>query len=48
MSFGLWARMGRRNCVLDDGGPEVLSDIAMAINFGTKVAINWLHVNDND
>jgi len=28
--------------------PAVLSDIAMATNFGTKIAINWLCVNDND
>ena len=32
--FGLWARMGRRNHVLD-GGPAVLRDVAMATNFGT-------------
>jgi len=29
-------------------GREVLRDIAMATNFGTKIAINWLCVNDND
>jgi len=40
MSFGLWAQMGRRNHVLD-GGPEVLRDVAMAINFGT-ICSNWL------
>jgi len=34
MPFGLWARMGRRNHVLD-GGPEVLRDVAMTTNFGT-------------
>jgi len=38
MPFGLWVRMGRRNHVLD-GGPAVLRDIAMATNFGTKIAI---------
>jgi len=35
MPFGLWARMGPRNHVLD-GGPEVLRDVAMATNFGTQ------------
>jgi len=39
MPFGLWARMGRRNHLLD-GGPEVLRDVAMATNFGTRIAIN--------
>jgi len=29
---GLWARMGRRNHMLD-GGPEVLRDVAMATIF---------------
>ena len=38
MRFGLWALMGPRNPVLD-GGPEVLRDVAMATNFGTKIAI---------
>ena len=38
MPFGLWARMGPRNHVVD-GGPEVLRDLAMATNFGTKIAI---------
>jgi len=38
MPFGLWARMGLRNHVLD-GGPAVLRDIAMATNFGTQFAI---------
>jgi len=47
MSFGLWARMGRRNHVLD-GRPVVLRDVAMATNFGTKIAINWLCVNDSN
>jgi len=26
----------------------VLRDIAMATNFGTKIAINWLCLNDSD
>ena len=47
MPFELWAMMGRRNHVLD-GGPEVLRDVAMATNFGSKIAINWLYVNDSD
>ena len=47
MQFGLWARMDRRNRVLD-GDPEVLMDIAVATNFGTKIAIDWLCVNDSD
>jgi len=38
MLFGLWAQTDRRNHVLD-GGPEVLRDIAMAINFGTQFAV---------
>jgi len=25
-----------------DGGPEVLRNVAMATNFGIKIAINWL------
>jgi len=45
MPFGLGARIGRRYHVLD-GGPAVLRDVAMATNFGTKIAINWLCVND--
>jgi len=45
MLFGLWARMGRRNHVLD-GGPQVLRDFAMATNFVAKIAIKWLCVND--
>jgi len=36
--FGLWARMGPRNHVLD-GGPAVLRDVAMATNFGSQFAI---------
>jgi len=31
-----------------DGGPKVLRDVAMATNFGNKIAINWLCVNDSD
>ena len=38
MPFGLWARMGPRNHVFD-GSPKVLRDVAMATNFGTKIAI---------
>jgi len=38
MPFGLWARMGRRNHVLD-GGPVVMRDVAMATNFRTQFAI---------
>jgi len=38
MPFGLWARMGRRNHMLD-GGPEVLRDVAMAANFVTQFVI---------
>ena len=41
------ARMSRRNHVLD-GGSEVLRDVAMATNFGTNIAINWLCANDGD
>jgi len=26
----------------------VLRDVAMATNFGTKIAINWLCVNDSN
>ena len=36
--FGLWARMGARNHVLDEG-PAVLRDVAIATNFGTHFAI---------
>jgi len=32
MPFGLWARMGPRNHVLD-GSPQVLRDVAMATSF---------------
>jgi len=38
MPFGLWARMGLRNHVLD-GSPDVLRDVAMATNLVTKTAI---------
>ena len=31
-----------------DGGPVVLRDVAMATNFGTKIAINWVCVDDSD
>jgi len=47
MPFGLWARMGLRNHVLDEG-PAVLRDVATASNFGTKIATSWLCVNDSD
>ena len=38
MPFGLWARMGCRNRVLDEG-PAVLKDVVMATNFWTQLAI---------
>ena len=38
MPFGLWARMGSRNHVLD-GGPAVLRDIAVATNFVVQFVI---------
>jgi len=38
--------MGPMNHVLD-GGPQVLRDVAMATNFGTKIAITGC-VNDSD
>jgi len=41
MPFGLWARMGPRNHVLD-GGPAVMRNIAMATNFGKQFAITVL------
>jgi len=31
-----------------DRGLEVLRDVAMATNFGTNIAINWICVNDSD
>jgi len=36
MPFGFWDRIGPRNHVLD-GSPQVLGDVAMAPNFGTKM-----------
>ena len=33
---------------LYDMGPEVLRDVAMATNFETKIAIDWLYVDDSD
>jgi len=36
--LGFWARMGPRNHALDRG-PQVLRDVAMATNFGTRFAI---------
>ena len=48
MPFGLWTRMGRRNHVLDGAPGNMLRDVAMATNFETKIAINWLRVNDSD
>jgi len=41
MPFGLWARIGPRNHVLD-GGPAVLRDVAMATNFGQFLGHNLL------
>ena len=38
MPFGLWARMGPRNHVLD-GSLQVLRDVAMATDFWTQFAI---------
>jgi len=38
MPFGLRDRMGPRNHVVD-GSPEMLRDVAMATNFGIKIAI---------
>jgi len=38
MPFGFLAWMDRRNHVLD-GGPEVLRDVAMVTNFGTKLLL---------
>jgi len=38
MLFRLWARMDRRNHMLD-GGIEILRDIAMATNYRTQFAI---------
>jgi len=44
MRFGF--RMGPRNHV-SDGRPAMLRDVAMATNFGAKIAINWLCGNDS-
>jgi len=51
-------RLNRSRCRLDCGlewaqgrvrwGLAVLRDVATATNFGTKIAINWLYVNDSD
>jgi len=38
MPFGLWARVGRRNRVLE-GGSAMLRNVAMTTNFGTQFAI---------
>jgi len=38
MPFGLWAGMCPRKHVLD-GGPAVLSDVAITTNFGTQFAV---------
>jgi len=38
MPFGLWARMSRRNNVLDEG-PAVLRGVGTATNFGTQFTI---------
>jgi len=39
MPFGLWTPTAwPKNHVLD-GGPEVPRDVAMATNFGTKIAV---------
>jgi len=40
MPFGLWARMGPRNHVLD-GSPEVLKDIAMVTTFWLSMGYNF-------
>jgi len=45
MPFGLWARMGHRNHVLD-GGLELLRDVAMATNLGTQFAIRYVYNSD--
>ena len=47
MPFELRAPMGPRNHALDKS-LEVLRDVAMANNFGTTIAINWLCVDDSD
>jgi len=40
MPFGFWARMDRRNHVLD-GGPAVLEDVAMATIVGFPIIYIW-------
>ena len=40
MLFGLWARMGPRNHVVD-GGPEVLREVAMATSFWLSLGYNF-------
>jgi len=44
LDYGLGWAVG----IVLDGDPEVLRVVAMATNFGTKIAINWLCVNDSD
>ena len=44
--FGLWARMGPVNHMLG-GSAQVLTGVAMATSFGTKID-NCLCVNDNE
>jgi len=46
MPFELWARMGHRNCVRL--GSRAAEGRCHGNNFGTKIAINWLCVNDSD
>ena len=46
MPFGLW--LGLAQGIVRGGSLYVLRDVAMATNFGTKMAINWLCVNDSD
>jgi len=38
MLFELWSRMGPRNHVFD-GSTQVLMEVAMATNFGIKIAV---------
>ena len=40
--------LGWEVAVVLDGGPAMLRDIAMATNFGTKIAISWLCVKGSD
>ena len=46
MPFGLW--LGLDQGIVRGGSLYVLRVVAMATNFGTKMAINWLCVNDSD